>query len=361
MYALILAGGRGYRLWPKTLHYTPKPFLRIGGRSLLQMTADRAATVADPENVFIVATADNEGRVKADLPELPAGNIFLEPLGRDTAASMAYACAALRGVPGDGVLVMLPSDHYIGDRDAWTCTLSDACQVARGGAPVLIGITPARPEPQYGYIVARPDVQVTGSGGATFFAVERFVEKPTEQEACRLIRDTRCFWNGGMVVCRVDVMRELLRRFLPATMRVAMEVRLIQEAGEGGAEAGAIFESLTPVSLDRAVLEKTTGLVVVQGDFRWDDVGSWVELGSLMDTDAGGNATIGNALLSGCSGCVVDCEGSGVIVIGVKDVVISLYGGRLLCASKDRLGELKDLARAFESRSPTPKERGDRS
>ena len=355
-FALVLAGGRGYRLWPKTSYYAPKPFLRVRDHeSFLQMTAARAATFLEAGSIYVVTTTDCAHLVRQHLPWMREENLLLEPVARDTAASVAYACVALRRLGEHSVMVMIPSDHYVSDRAAWARTVEDACALARGGRPVLVGVKPTRAESQYGYIVAGQGHRYEGQQTATrFFHVDRFVEKPLSEEASELIRSATCFWNSGMLVCRVDTILGLLEKYLPETSRISAEIGRLREAGGDGPSIRKLFESLSPISLDHAVLEKADGLFVAEGDFGWDDVGGWAALGRLLESDPCGNAVLGDVLLRDCSGCIVDCEGGSAIAVGMKDAVISQHGGKLLCASKAGLGELKDMVRALERGEPGP-------
>jgi len=213
MYAVIMAGGGGTRLWPLSRSARPKPFLPLlGERTLLQATVSRSSPLIEPRDVFVVTDARYASLVHEQVPELPLGNLLPEPMGRNTAAAVAYAAAAIDRAD-DEVMVVLPADQRILDEPGFRVALAAAARRADDGDLVTLGITPTRPETGYGYVLATGEPVVVG--GSPTFRVERFLEKPTLDRAEALIASGRASWNGGIFVWRRDVVRDGLARHAP--------------------------------------------------------------------------------------------------------------------------------------------------
>jgi len=369
--ALVLAGGKGHRFWPRSTDAKPKQFLGLGGgQSLLQATTARLSLLLPSEGIHVVTTAAHETLVREQLPDLPPGNIIVEPASRDTAAAIGYAFTLLGEEEADAVAAVVPSDHFITGVPAWVRAVSDACLVAESGRPVLIGIRPCRPDSAYGYVLlgeALPtgDLVPAGStrpatpGGTQFHRVSRFVEKPDRALAERLLQEGRCLWNSGMFVWKVSTALDLIRLHLPATHAVLGEIsRLARERGappQGSpawrARVASLYARLEPVSVDYGVLEKTSEVAVGLGEFGWDDLGGWESLTRLLPRDGKGNVVRGEAILHNAEGCIVDWVGGPVVVIGLRDAVIAGGTGPLLACARDRLGELKSVLASEEFRA----------
>ena len=347
-FALILAGGRGNRFWPRSSPALPKQFLRLLGKeSLLQATYQRARGMWADRDIYVVATAAYENLVRWQLPALPRENLFLEPAGRDTAAAVGYAFIHLGEARANDVAVVFPADHYVAAGASWAQTITVACHLAAAGHPVLVGIEPARPETSFGYILLGEPV---ASLAVPAYQVARFIEKPDAARASQLLRQGHCLWNSGMFIWRVNAALALLERYLPATM--AAVTRTVQwQRQEGnrndrsslGEEIKKCYATIPAISLDYGVIEKAAGVIVVRGDFPWDDLGGWPALERLNPRDALGNVICGNALLQDTEGCLVDCAAGPAVIIGVKDTIIASHEGRLLVCTRDKLAQLKGL------------------
>ncbi|MCL6581181.1 MAG: cupin domain-containing protein [Firmicutes bacterium] len=350
--AIVLAGGQGHRFWPKSSQAYPKQFLNLfGDRSLLQATVGRLGRLLPVESIYVVTTADHEHLVRLQAPDIPSRNVLVEPVGRDTAAAIGYACTLLGEQELDSVALVVPSDHYVADEEAWARTVGDACAAAADGRTVLVGVPPTRPETCYGYILLSEEVARPGSASEAtrFYKVARFIEKPSRDLAERLIAGNRCLWNSGMFIWKVGTFLELIRRYLPATAAALSEVAgMRRERGappEGSpawrSRVGALLARLTPVSVDYGVVEKVPDAVVALGSFDWDDVGSWEALTRLLPGDPKGNVTLGPALLHETRDCIVDWNGGPAVVVGLDGAVVAGSGDHLLVCARDRLGQLK--------------------
>jgi len=346
-FALILAGGKGNRFWPRSSPTLPKQFLTLlGNESLLQATFFRARKVWDAADIYVVTTAQYENYVRWQLPDLPGENILIEPVGRDTAAAVGYAFSILGEAHVNDIAVVIPSDHYIEEGENWYRAIATACQVAFNGIPTLIGITPTRPETAFGYILlSQPLSALTGPA----YRVAQFIEKPNLQKARQLLQQGNCLWNTGMFIWRVDTAMSLLNHYLPETMSTLDAIKLLHQKGNSNTR-GAIrqeiekrYSTIPAVSLDYGVIEKAPGIMVVPGNFNWDDLGGWLALERLNSMDKQENVVLGKALLQDTEGCLVDCPSGPALIIGVKDLVIACQQGGLLVCAKDKLQHLKSL------------------
>ncbi len=382
--AVVLAGGKGHRFWPRSNDATPKQFLDLaGGRSLLQATVQRLEDLVIPGDVYVVTVAAHEARVREQLPDLPPDNVIVEPASRDTAAAIGYAFTLLGEEKAGAVAVVVPCDHFITGVPAWARAIRDACLLAASGRPVLIGIRPSRPETAYGYVLlgealpaerlgpvkadgtaefAGPVDESAGfvpQGETRFYHVSRFIEKPDRTLAERLLQEGRCLWNSGMFIWKVRSALDLIRLHLPATYAILEEIsRLARERGappHGSpawrARVASLYTGLEPVSIDFGVLEKSSGVTVGLGEFGWDDIGGWESLARLLPRDGRGNVVRGEAVFRDAEDCILDWVGGPVVVIGLRNAVIAGGGGPLLACARDRLGELKGVLASEEFRT----------
>jgi len=351
---VILAGGRGYRFWPKSTDDTPKQFLTLfGDESLLQATARRLERLAPPGDIYVVTGATHAALVRQQLPALPAENVIVEPGRRDTAAAIGLASAVLARRDPEAVSVVVPSDHLVHGVDAWAKSLGDACAAAEAtGRPVLVGVRPTRPETAYGYILLSDGISPPPGVTSPFYRVARFIEKPAPDLARRLLAANRCLWNSGMFVWKVRTALDLIRRHLPHTHDVVTRLaRRAERAGNGPVPA-ALYATIPPISVDYGVLEKTDGVLVTPGEFAWDDLGGWESLARLSESDDKGNVllgkTSGRVVLHECEDCIIDWSDGPLISAGLKGLVIAGSSGRLLVSARDRLPVLKDLLKSAE-------------
>lgn len=351
MYAVIMAGGGGTRLWPLSRSARPKPFLPLlGDRTLLQATVSRLSPLIEPRDVFVVTDARYAPMVHEQVPELPLGNLLPEPMGRNTAAAVAYATAAIDR-PGDEVMVVLPADQRILDEAAFRAALASAAGRAADGDLVTLGISPTRPETGYGYVLATGEaVEV---GGSPTFRVERFLEKPSQERAEALIGSGRASWNGGIFVWRRDAARDGLARHAPDIW----EAVVAAVAGGAGAVAAA-YPSIRATSIDYALLEPASQegrVAVVPISVGWSDLGSW---DALLETGEGGSGVraqgAGDVIAIGGQHSLVRADGERlVVVVGVRDTVVVDTPDALLVCAADAAQDVKAVVERLAAEGRT--------
>ena len=341
--AVIMAGGKGQRFWPLSTPERPKQFLDLShtGRTLIQATYDRVVKLAgDPDHVLVATGRRYVNLVREQLPMVPAVNLLIEPEGRDSAPAVALAALTVHARYGDVIMGLFSSDHEIGDNGAFEATLRGAMDLAeeRDGL-VTIGIRPSRAATGYGYIEKG---EATDGG----FQVKRFVEKPNLRTAEAYLGSGDYLWNAGIFVWSTGAILEELDRHAPELMKPLR--RAFQES-----EIGRVFPTLTKISIDFAVMERTDRAYVIPGDFAWDDIGDWVALERLLRQHAdeasveaaGTNTVVGRHVGMDTSGNIIYTEDPDdvVVTLGVEDLVVVKRGNTVLLVRKDRVQDIKTL------------------
>ncbi|WP_077036167.1 mannose-1-phosphate guanylyltransferase/mannose-6-phosphate isomerase [Pelomonas sp. KK5] len=350
---VIMAGGSGTRLWPLSRAGYPKQFLVLAGNtSLFQQAATRLAALANEElglaGPVVVGNEEHRFMVLDQLREvqLDPAAVLLEPLGRNTAPALTLA--ALQALEGgqDPVLVVTPADQTVTDGAAFTAALRKAVIEAAGGAIVILGITPDRPETGYGYIRAAEDAQG--------LSVAQFVEKPDAATAERYVADGSYFWNSGMFVLRASTWMKALERFRPdiaAATQAAWTPRQTDAkfVRPGKAEFGAVPSE----SVDYAVMERCPGsdfaLRMVPLDAGWNDLGAWEAVWQVAAKDEAGNASKGDAIFSDSRNSLVHATSRLVSVVGLENVVVVETADAVLVSDRSRSQDVKNIVKRLES------------
>jgi len=347
LYAVVLAGGRGERFWPRSRESCPKQFLKLlGERTMLQQTVDRLAGLVDPEGVFIVTGMEYVDLVRQQLPGVPAGNVIGEPCGRDTAAAVGLGALHVARRDERGVMLVLPADHYIGDARRFRQVLAGAAAAAaEGGHLVTLGIKPTRPETGYGYI--RRGGPYKTFSGVTAYLAEQFTEKPDLERAAGFLAQGNYLWNSGMFIWRVDLIRRLIGELLPELDRGLRKIDAALAGGEAGPAVEEVYPGLPKISVDYGIMERAPNVLVLPGDFGWDDVGSWTALERHWETDAANNVLDARGVFLDTRGCLVSSPRH-VATLGVEDLIIVDNGESLLVCHKDRAQEVKKVVQALK-------------
>lgn len=335
IHPVILCGGSGTRLWPRSRAVKPKPFLpMLGDRTLFQAAIERAGQAYGFGQPLVVAGARHVEHVEAQLGAGEA-TIVVEPAARNTAAAIALAA---RRLDPEAIMLVCPSDHHIADGDAFRRAAQSAALLAGEGYLVCFGIEAKSPETGFGYLERG---KALPHGG---FQVARFIEKPDQARAKDFIASGNFAWNGGIFVFKAGAFLEQLSRYRPAIFAacVAADVAGNQQ-GRQFHPGAAEFAGFEPESVDYAVMENTDRAAMVPVDMGWSDIGSWDALHRALDRDAAGNSIQGRAELVDCRNVLITSDGPRVSVIGLEDVVIVVDGDEILVTSHagtQRVGKL---------------------
>ncbi|HEZ7989734.1 MAG TPA: mannose-1-phosphate guanylyltransferase [Ruminococcus sp.] len=337
--AVIMAGGRGERFWPKSRNNRPKQFLSLtsDGETMIQKTVKRLSPLVSAEDIFIVTNAAYADLVNDQLPDVPRENILCEPCARNTAPCIAFAAAIIQKKYGDAMMLVLPSDHLIGYENIYIKTLQTAIRTAEeGNNLVTIGITPAYPETGYGYINF-------GKEAGDAYEVERFVEKPDLPTAKKYLASGKYLWNSGMFVWKASAIMYNMKQFMPEIHDGA--VRIGDSYGTDSYEETLIkeFTAFTSESVDFGIMEKASDIYTIPGSFGWDDVGSWLAVERINETDDKKNYFDGDVIAVDSERTTV-CGGKRLVAaIGTRDIVIVDTDDVLLVCSKNNTQDVKKV------------------
>ena len=354
MKAIILAGGGGTRLWPVSRREHPKQFgAVVGSRSLLRRTFERLRRGLPVEDILVATAASQADQVRAELPELPAANLVLEPCRRDTAAAIGFALLHVAAQDPLATFVVINSDAHVQNVEEYLRAIRLAGREAerRHCAGVLIGITPSYPETGYGYIktgeyVGRPD---GGRDGDHLFAVEKFVEKPDLKTAEVYLAHGGFLWNPTLVVGCADRFLRLFDQHLPEPAAAWSRLRtLVGQPGHED-EVAAIYTALPVVSIDYGILEKAANLLVLPADFGWADVGNWKTVRDVLAERAGQNVIRGRHVgLDSRGNLILSDSDKLVATVGISDMVIIETPDAILVCPQSRAHEVKRLVAELE-------------
>ena len=331
---VVLAGGVGSRFWPLSTPERPKQLLPlISEAPMLRDTLDRMLPLAPLAQTLVLTNASLRDAVLALAPGLPPENVIVEPRPAVTCAALAWAARVIAGRAGDdAVMICVHADWSIGDIEAYRATLAEAARVAfEERALVTVGIVPSRPDPGFGYI--QPGVPVRDG----VQRVARFVEKPDRARAAQMVADG-FLWNSGIFAWCVGDLLDEIRAHTP-------EVQSALEAA--GNDVTTFFAQVKSVAIDVGVLERSARVLVLPGQFGWDDVGTWAALHRVRAHDAQSNAMLGPTFALQASGNVVHADGTQVVLYGVDDLVVVAREGLVMVTTREKAADLKTLLDAL--------------
>lgn len=340
LYALILSGGAGTRLWPLSRKGRPKQFLElIGDRSLLQDTVDRIAEIIPTERIFAVAPPEHRALIHEQLPELRADHVVVEPYPRGNAAAIGLAMAALHAFDPEAVVAVLPSDHVVEKRSKFREVLIAATAAAERGQLVTLGIEPEGPDTGFGYIEAGDPIDV--GGPVPVRAVKRFIEKPKRDAAERMVAAGGHYWNAGMFVWRVADIIAAYRAHLPNTARAIDALAGAVGSPRYESVLAEIWEETDRTTIDYGVMERADNVAVVPADIGWHDVGSWARLAAIVRS-ADNWSSDGHVAVDADANYAW-APGKTVAFVGVEGLIVVDTPDALLVASADRSEAVKDV------------------
>lgn len=339
--ALIMAGGRGERFWPKSRKNLPKQFLSLtdDGKTMIQLTVERILPLVKMEDIYISTNRDYKELVRQQLPEIPEENILCEPVGRNTAPCIGLGAVHMRKKYEDAVMYVLPSDHLIKYTSIFLSTLTDAGEVAEQGENlVTLGITPDCPETGYGYIKFLPD-QMLGRA----FEVDRFVEKPDLETAKEYVASEQYLWNSGMFIWKVSTILKNLETYLPETYQGLNRIADAIGTEEEELVLEKEFSAFQSESIDYGIMEKAKNIYILSGSFGWDDVGSWLAVGRIKKSNEFGNVINGNAITVDTKNCIIQGGKKLIATVGIEDIIVVDTEDALLICEKDSAGNIKKV------------------
>lgn len=330
--AVIMAGGKGERFWPRSRVQYPKQFLSLtgDGETMIQKTVRRLKGLTAPTHIYVVTNEDYISLAREQLPQLPKENFLSEPVPRNTAPCIALAAAVIAKRHGDAVMLVLPADHLIRHESLCTDTLRRAVMAAEAGENlVTIGITPTYPETGYGYIEFSP----SDTAPQGVYRVDRFREKPDEETAREYVESGRFLWNSGMFAWKVSAYLDALRRCLPTVAEGTERLKAACDTEEFEAVLQEEFPKMPSVSVDYGVLEQAERLFTVPAGFGWDDVGSWPALGRVAKTDTNGNYRSGDIITVGTKNCIFSGGKRLIAAVGLENIILVDTDDALLACS----------------------------
>lgn len=339
--ALIMAGGKGERFWPKSREDLPKQFLSLTGqRSMLQQTIDRIHQLLPYEQIFVITGKRYQSIVSKQLPELPLENIVLEPMGMDTAPGIGLGTTVIQKVFKNCNIVILPADHVIEGVENFLQTIRSADTfINKYKKGILtIGIKPDRAETGYGYIKVE-DHPIEKD----VFRVQKFVEKPELLIAESYINEGNYFWNSGIFIADANYILKQIDEFLPDLGDILKRIGKAMGTAQEESVLAELYKDCPRISIDYGVMQREKQIFMFKSNFNWDDVGNWNAVGEYLKIE-NGNRIFGEALLCDSRNNIVYNEGKAVITgLGIEDLVIVNTHDAILITKKDRVQEIKKL------------------
>jgi mannose-1-phosphate guanylyltransferase len=352
--AVILAGGRGTRFWPRSRKRTPKQLLDIvSSKSMLRETIDRLSPLFRPSHLWVVTNDDQAAGVRRELPRVPRARILVEPLGRNTAAAIGLAAIHLAHQDGDALMAVLPADHYIADAPRYRRIVRAAMTLAsRPGNLVVLGIPPTRPDTGFGYIESGQRAE--RRAGADAYAVQRFAEKPNLAMARKYVASGKYFWNAGMFFWRVSTFLECLRKFLPQTWSALGELQQSIGTPRYSRALAEIYPRLENISVDYAIMEPASRrsgpqrVFMLPAKVGWSDIGSWAAVYELLARRKADNICENEPFTLDAEGNFLSSPRKFVAAIGIRDLIVVETGDALLLCPRDRAQEVGKVVKWLE-------------
>jgi mannose-1-phosphate guanylyltransferase len=350
LYAVIMAGGVGSRLWPRSRSAIPKQFLDLlGTRTMLQETVDRIEPLIPLERVLIVGGQEHVATIHDQIPGLSEDNVLVEPGPRGTAPCIGLAAVALRQRDTRATMAVFPADHCIADAVGFRQAIAAAARVAQDDYLVTLGIAPDHPHTGYGYI--QRGTELGQVNGLTAFQVKRFTEKPDTSTAQDFVSSGEYYWNGGIFIWRIATILGAMDRLMPD---LRTELQTIAEAWDSARRTEAMvaaWDRVPRTTIDYGIMEKASQVAVIPVDMGWDDVGNWATLSGLLESDAAGNVVRGGGrpvVLDTTDSYVYASAGRLVAAVGLEGFVVVDTSDAVLICPKDKAQAVRDVVQRLQ-------------
>jgi mannose-1-phosphate guanylyltransferase len=354
-FVIIMAGGRGERFWPLSREKMPKQLLTLlGKRSFLQQAVDRVLPLVPAKNIFVITNEAQLPEVRKQLPQIPKSNLVAEPVGRDTCAAVTLGAALVGARSTTGVMAVLPADHVIPDEKKFQQVLNDSFDLAaRGRAIVTIGIKPTEPATGYGYIQvgeALPPPSGVKAYKTVFHRAEQFVEKPHFDRALEYVNSGRYRWNAGMFVWSFVTITEGLQKHQPEMYAACQRwFKVANQPAKLAKTLAKEYSDIKKVSIDYALMEHAQNVIVADGAFEWDDLGSWTALARHLKADPEGNCAVADFIhVDAARNIIFDARiknRTPIAVVGLRDSILVQTDDAVLLAHKSQAQKVKELVK----------------
>lgn len=357
VHAVVLAGGSGTRFWPLSRETCPKQMLQIVGEdTLLRQTIKRVDGLVLSGNIWIVTTEDKAQNLKFHIegPMAQGVQFIEEPVGKNTAPAIGLAAIHLHHLSSESVMMVMPSDHAIPDREEFLSDLRLAIQGAREDHLVTFGVKPSRPETGYGYIKVESTSKIEKN---SLRRVERFVEKPDFERAETYFSDGSYYWNSGIFIWKTSKILSEMEKYLPVLYKGLREIESLlfipdqpnqpNELSKHN-RLNELYSRLEPISIDYGIMERSQDVRMVPATFRWSDLGSWNALDEIIEKNKAGNILKGNTIDIGSQNCTIYGNERLIATIGLNDMVVVDTPDAILVTPKDRVQEVRKVVEVLK-------------
>lgn len=347
VFEVIMAGGGGSRFWPLSRQAKPKQLLNLSGKDImLNETILRMEPLVPRENAFIVTNEGQAGTLKELLLEgVDKSHVLAEPMGRNTAPCILYAALVLKKKYEDGVMCVLPADHHIANTEEYRRVMGEAAKAAdETGQIVTIGIKPDYPATGYGYISCGQETERAG-----VYQVQRFVEKPRKEIAEQYLQEGSYLWNSGVFVWKVSTILDAFKRLLPDMYEAMQPVYEVIGTEKEEELLKEVYPTLQSISVDYGIMEQCSDVLVLKGDYGWNDVGSLDALPTFHPLDEEDNLLLGDVMVEDSKGCIVRGDKKLIALVGLEDLMVIDTEDALLVCPKDRAQDVKVIAERLQA------------
>lgn len=352
-FGVVMAGGGGTRFWPLSRKERPKQLLNLSGKDLMvNETLDRLANSIDRDNMFIVTNVTQAALMKEETKgRMREDHILAEPAARNTAACIGYAAMEIVKKYGDGIMCILPSDHFIKNEKEFANIIDAAMLAAETtDALVTIGINPDFPATGYGYIKAKSgsETPIGDKNGKNYSIVEEFVEKPDLETAREYLKEGCYSWNSGMFIWKASTILGYMEKLLPDVSACLTKIGDAMNTPEEKKVIEEVYPTIPKISIDYGIMERADHVLVISGEFGWNDIGSLDMLSIMKDADENGNVGYGEQLLLDTRDCIVYGTDKMVATIGVSDLIVVQTEDAVLICPKDRAQDVKTVVETLK-------------